>query len=488
MTTAAPEVASERPGRLIRTDRTAWIIVGAAFVLSRIGYWLAGVRFDTAPIDYLPQLLDRGLLRHDLFESVWYLHAQPPLFNLFVGSVLHFPGISSGVFTIIYLAAGLLLVLGLYDLGRQLTLGRGVSIAVAVVVGCGPTVVLYGSNVNYDALVMTMVVLILDACARWVRNGHTSALVAIVGLAAAATLTRSLFHPIWFLSIVVLAVVLRRPAWGWKPAVVIAIPVLLVAGAIVKNEVIFGTPQLSTWFGFNLYRSTVQSLPPDQPSHLHERGVITARVLRGPCRVQHRDVPALAERWKRSGDPNGNYECGIKNNEELADDAFSAMKAEPVWVAKGVFSSFELWPMPSTLYFDVRPARREVSGLDTFYRRTVLLDVPWTPPIRIVNADFVALQAPDHRFHISLTIVFTTLLSIAGAFVVLAQWRRRGMTPARAAMLVGGWTILFVTLSGNLFEHGENNRFRVVVEPITLLLAVAVVVGIIRVIQARRAT
>ena len=97
------------------------------------------------------------------------------------------------------------------------------------------------------------------------------------------------------------------------------------------------------------------------------------------------------------------------------------------------------------------------------------------------------MQAPDHRFHISLTIVLATFLSIAGGVVVLVQWKKRGMTPARAAMLMGAWTILFVTLSGNLFEHGENNRFRVVVEPITLLLATAMVVGIIRVGRDRRA-
>ncbi len=110
--------------------------------------------------------------------------------------------------------------------------------------------------------------------------------------------------------------------------------------------------------------------------------------------------------------------------------------------------------------------------------------MPWTPPAAIHNADVIPLQVKDHRFHVSITIVVTTLLSIAGVIVALVQWRKRGITPARAALLVGGWTILFVTLSGNLFEHGENNRFRVVVEPITLLLAVAVVVGIIRLIRA----
>ncbi len=331
MTTEAQPIVPGQPAELISSDRMAWGVLAVAFILCRLGYWLAGVRFDAAPVSYLPQVLDPDLLRHDLFRSIWYLHSQPPLFNLMIGSVLRVaPGSSGGVFALIYLVASLVLVFGLYDLGRQLELGRVLSVVIAIVVGCGPTVVIFSSNVNYDALVMVLVVLLLDACARWVRSGHVRTLVAIGALAAAATLTRSLFHPAWFVSIVVLALVMRRPQWGWKPVAAIAIPALLVGGALVKNEVLFGTPQLSTWFGYNLYRSTVQSLAPEEQAQLKRDGVISAPLSGTACRVDHPDVPAVALRTKLgpcADHLNLNWECGIASYQALATDAIAAIRA-----------------------------------------------------------------------------------------------------------------------------------------------------------------
>jgi uncharacterized membrane protein YfcA len=98
----------------------------------------------------------------------------------------------------------------------------------------------------------------------------------------------------------------------------------------------------------------------------------------------------------------------------------------------------------------------------------------------------VGASAPDGRFHLSLTIVGATSLVLVGAVVVVAQWRRRGLGPARAAYLMGAGTVAFVTLAGNVFEHGENNRFRFIVEPLTLVLAVAVVAACVRTWRDRR--
>ena len=77
---------------LLRAVKTAsnrplmWLI--AAFVISHIVYYAMGVRFDeTSPLTFA-QYLDEALLKHNLLESLLYLHSQPPLFNLFLGIVL----------------------------------------------------------------------------------------------------------------------------------------------------------------------------------------------------------------------------------------------------------------------------------------------------------------------------------------------------------------------------------------------------------------
>jgi hypothetical protein len=53
-------------------------------------------------------------------------------------------------------------------------------------------------------------------------------------------------------------------------------------------------------------------------------------------------------------------------------------------------------------------------------------------------------------------------------------------------MIIGAFTVAFGTAAVILFEHGENNRLRLAVEPLTLILAVAAVAACTRRAKARR--
>src|SRR6266568_2252813 len=53
---------------------------------------VAGRNFDVATLGNGMPILDRELLLNDLWRSLWYLHSQPPLFNLFVALILRIPG------------------------------------------------------------------------------------------------------------------------------------------------------------------------------------------------------------------------------------------------------------------------------------------------------------------------------------------------------------------------------------------------------------
>ena len=63
-------------------------IVALSFIASRSLYYYLGVRFDATILFYAEQFLDVNLLQARLTESIFYLHCQPPLFNLFLGAVL----------------------------------------------------------------------------------------------------------------------------------------------------------------------------------------------------------------------------------------------------------------------------------------------------------------------------------------------------------------------------------------------------------------
>lgn len=476
-------------------DWWALVALGIAFVLSRVLYALAGVRFDVAGLDYASQLVDPDLLQERLVESLWYLHSQPPGYNLLVGGVLKlspFPDAAS--LQVVYVALGAVLLWALYDLGRQLHLGRWIAVVVAIVIGCGPVVVLYENWLAYEYPLAVVLVLLVDATARWVRGGRPIALAAVVGLAAVATLSRSLLHPVWLVAVVALALVARRPArWSWQPVAAVAVPLLLVGGVMLKNQLLFGSPELSSWFGFNLHKVTVDSLPVDVRDRLVADGVISAAEP-PDCDVQRADVPVLAEKFKRGwrGEEaqirNFNHECLPPYFDDLAADAWAAARAEPGWAAKGVIGSFEVWAGPATFYPGIVPNRDRIDRVEGLYRYGVLLAFPWKPPVDLPAAWGVGASAPDDEFHLSLTIVGATALVLVAGVTVAIRWARRGARgPARAALLMGAGTIAFVTLAGNLFEHGENNRFRFIVEPLTLVLAAAVVAALVRAWRRRHA-
>jgi hypothetical protein len=78
------------------------------FIVSRIAIVLAGVDFDNAVVvNGQWQLINIELLKNRLLESLWYLHSQPPLYNLYTGIVIKlFPQQYGLVFHAIHLFIG----------------------------------------------------------------------------------------------------------------------------------------------------------------------------------------------------------------------------------------------------------------------------------------------------------------------------------------------------------------------------------------------
>ncbi len=466
------------------------LVLLGAFAVSRVAYGMAGVVFDASGIDYSSQLLDQTLLKDRLLESVWYLHAQPPAYNLFVGAVLKFSPFSRELsFHLAFLALGLVMILVLYDLGRRLRLGRWTAVVVAIVIACAPTIVLFENWLSYEYPVAVMLLVLVDLAAHYGETRRTGVLVAAVSVAALATLTRSMLHPVWLLAVFLCLVLYRRPTR--KGLALAVLPLLVVLLFVVKNEVLFGTPQLSSWFGYNVRNVVIGPLTDEQKGILAAEGFVPATPA--DCTVKHPDVPAVADEFKRfqpdyGGDPiaNFNNECVIVKFNAMQQDAFTVAKARPKWVARNVGGAVEIWSTPSSLNPFVFQNRQKVGGPEEAYRRVLLLDTAWDPVIPIPNAWPVKISAPDARHHVSITMVLATALVSIGAIAVLARWRRR--SGARLAVLVGGGTVLFAAMAGTLFEYSENNRIRFVTEPLTLLLAVAIVAFGIRWIRARRAT
>src|SRR5438477_6896176 len=90
------------------------LAVIVAFAISRVIYFWLGVRFDMTPLASFDQILDPLLLRERLAESLWYLHSQPPAFNLYLGLVLKScAGFEATAFHVAAMLIGLLAAIAL---------------------------------------------------------------------------------------------------------------------------------------------------------------------------------------------------------------------------------------------------------------------------------------------------------------------------------------------------------------------------------------
>ena len=106
-------LADSSPPTARRSSPWPLVTIVAVFVLSRIGYYFASVRFDASPLPWFWQFIDPVLLKTNLAQSLWYLHSRPPAFNLF-------PGHATAAYATCYLLLGLAFAVAPFQLLRGL--------------------------------------------------------------------------------------------------------------------------------------------------------------------------------------------------------------------------------------------------------------------------------------------------------------------------------------------------------------------------------
>jgi hypothetical protein len=122
----------------------------------------------------------------------------------------------------------------------------------------------------------------------------------------------------------------------------------------------------------------------------------------------------------------------------------------------GIGKAFYCYFKPSSDYWLLAKNRRRIAAMDAFYNRILFLKI------------FLPISHEPHDFYISVSLVLGIPLVTAGG--VWLAWRsgisRAGLDRnQRLLLLFLCVNIVYITLVGNLFESGENNRFRFMIEP-----------------------
>lgn len=465
----------------------ALMLVG--YPLAMGAYKLGGLTFVVGQPLTVSQFVDPELLQTDYFRSIWYLHSQPPLFNAWMGAVQKWSPFSDGfTYHLTFLLLGFVLVTSLATIARVIGASRWASAALALVITVCPPVVMFQHWFFYDYPMAVLVSATLAAFALWARTRRWVFAAATMGLGCAAVLTRSMMHPIWLAAFGV-AILLTAPRVDRRRlALIIAVPLVLVGALVAKNLILFDTPQLSSWFGFNIYRTAVLA----QDHQTRERWVTEYDLppsQAAPCEPAHPDVPVLAIKDKAPEIPNWNWECTLPLFASMESASWRVIRHEPAAFAKAVAGSAEIWFTSNDYFVGVRTQRADIELPSKIWRNAVGLDLTWDPPIDVSGA--IAAFGPDSRNHISITAVLTSLIVYAAGLVALIRrtraTRRGSESLDPGASHVGrGRDITLIAIAatigmsfaiGTVFEHGENARFRFVTEPITLTTAGAVVLA-----------
>jgi hypothetical protein len=463
------------------------LALAASFAAAHLIYYALGVRFDNTSLAWYWQYLDPELLKSRLLESVFYMHSQPPLFNLFLGAVLKISGGGRYVFQGVFLAAGLTLYLSLFWLQVKLGVSRDVAFVVSTAFVLSPSFVLYEHWLFYAfplaALLTLSALLFYEVAAR--RSARAAAaffacIFLICGI-------RHTFHLAYYVvvagALAVFCVGARR-----KVLLAAAAPFLVLFSFCLKNYLLFGEFGACSWTGMNLWQMTGVNLTLEEKESLLAEGKPSEVSLSMPFSAvaeyprayadasRFADVDALARPYKSTGPNNYNHLAYLGVSRAYLDDSLYVLGRFPRAYGKGVLRSWFIYFRSSSDYVSGVPFLDEagnlgrVSFVNDLFDRLLFGKVTFEPVTKIVSGLFL-LESVE-PFYLYLWICLPLLLYY-GFRAALGKKTLGAGAPARARRLTALYvcfTILYVALVANSFSWAETNRMRFPTDPLYVVL------------------
>lgn len=442
-----------------------------AFVVSRLLYIRAGLRFDNTPLRYYYQFVDPILLKTRLLESIWYLHSQPPLFNFITGLLYQRFSTQSRIFHVLFLSLGLAFGLVLYWLGLRLGLRRWVSALLAGWFMVSPATVLYENLYFYTYPVAFILVLSALVLSRFLESEKLWWGAGFFGLAASACLIWGVFHLAWLLAVLVLVAVYYR---DWRRLVLVSlVPVLLVSGWYTKNLILFGTFGASSWAGMNLSHVTFLSplMPQSIRDNLVEQGKLSSYPVVEAFRSVEdyqdfmpvppsREIPVLDEPLKSTEAINFNHTFYIDLSEMMFKDAITFIGTQPGLYLASVKQGFSIYFHSSSDYLLLKD--KPTPQLEAWW------DCSFYGQLNNYQGDYSNRWKNDPMYVGWWLVAAYTAAVIYGLKTFIGRGESNRIFTAVVTFIT--FTILYFTVMANFLDLGENNRFRFALDPLVLLL------------------
>ena len=447
----------------------------AIFLISRILYDEAGIRFQGDTYLGYWQFIDPVLLCTDLWRSVFHLHSQPPLMNLLTGMVLQiFPTSHEEVFHVLYFILGIILGISVYLLGISLRFPPWLAAIVSAWFMVSPGTVLYEHWLMY-AYPLTAALTLAGVCLyQFIHTKKTYWGLIFFTLLSGIALTWSLFHIAWLFGIIaILFIVLAEHK---KVILVAFLPMLLVTAWYTKNLFSVGEFSASSWAGMNISKISTFRVPEKERKQMVKAGELSKFALLPPFRnpsaylkllpdTPLTGIPVLDEPETSLGNRNHHHLIYVEASKYYLQDAIRVIRARPTYYLRSVKQAIYIY-FHSPSDFDLIMGNREtINTFDLWWNR--LFYGQWkSVETSIERNSSISMQ------HVGWWIVASFLIAAAGSMIFLWKDRSRLAEPENMLVFFMAYNIFFVTLVGNLMDIGENNRFRFTVDPFILILFV----------------
>lgn len=433
----------------------------SAFVTVEMAYHACGVRFDAATLNGTWQFLDPMLLRTDLLRSVWYLHAQPPMFNLWLGIVLKLTGSHwERAFHLLYMGCGLSLYVGLVLLMQRLGVRLVLAVGAATLFLVSPSFVLYEHWLFYTFPAAALILMSVLALAWFVDAPSPSRGLVFCSLVFLLCGTQSTYQFPYF-GVIVIGLAAVYPKGRRAVLCGAVLPFALLCTLYVKNVVVFGMPSTSSWAGMSLAKMTINYLPTSTLEALVTSGTISPVSPIEP--FSHPDAypaayfttagfdgaPAVSARLKSTGGINMNHIGYTRISRQYFRDSLAVLWRYPgtLVAASGDAWWIYTWSSSENRFLEGNTAR--VARWNGAFDRA--LYGRWR----------------DSDVYLGLVIGLPLAVAFGSAFVFSGG---RVSAPARLLLAYALFNICWLAVVGNTMEMGENNRFRFATDALSLAI------------------
>lgn len=240
----------------LRYALNPWTIFGLALLLRLAAFYLYYFVYKTpgsvppSPLgndsyDYL----GRELLSGDI--SDWNFAYRPPLYPMFIAAVYGLSGMFNPLVVVvaqIVLSASMCLFA--YRLAHELGVGQAVPAIAALLTAIDPASIAIAQTFMAETLTNFFIAFSLIFLARLLKDGRLRDAAACGAAIALATLARP--NPLYFVAIVVVALVWLLPRWPTRAAVVIAVFAVGVGPWFARNYAYHRLFTFTTNANFNL--------------------------------------------------------------------------------------------------------------------------------------------------------------------------------------------------------------------------------------------